>query len=90
MSESLARPFSRNAPRKALAEPALETFDGSGRSSVMEKHWQCVLCSAQRVSHAQARHERTACTGQQALVAVARTQHLPAEAPSRAAHPHST
>ena len=35
-------------------------------------------------THAQS----TACTGHQALVAVARAEHLPAAAPARAAHPH--
>jgi hypothetical protein len=29
-------------------------------------------------------------TGQKALVSVARAHYLPAEAPTRAAHPHST
>jgi len=48
------------------------------------------LCSSQRGFHAHARKKRTACTGHQALVAVARPQHLPAAASARAAHAHST
>jgi len=48
------------------------------------------LCSGQRGFHVHARKKRTACTGHQALVAVARPQHLPAEASARAAYPHST
>ena len=47
--------------------------------------------SGQRVPHGQANLERgTACTGHQALVAVARAQHLPAAASARAADPDST
>jgi len=48
------------------------------------------LCSDKRGFHANARHQSTACTGHQALVAVARAEHLPAAVSSRAAHPHST
>ena len=50
-----------------------------------------VLSSSQRGFHAHARHTRSdACASHQALVAIARTQHLPAKTSARSAHPHST
>lgn len=58
---------------------------------LVEPRSQCVVCSVQQDSHANVRHTRiVGCASHQALVAVACTQHLPAEAPARAAHPHST
>jgi len=48
-----------------------------------------MLFSGQRGLDAEARYERIAGSGQQALVAVACANHLPQEAPARAAHPHS-
>jgi hypothetical protein len=48
------------------------------------------LSSRQRDSHAQAHFQRDAARAHLALVAVARTNDLPPEAPARAAHPHST
>ncbi|MGA2046859.1 MAG: hypothetical protein ABSG96_04165 [Terracidiphilus sp.] len=43
------------------------------------------------IPHVQANFQRdAACTCLQALVAVARSQHLPAEAFARAADPHAT
>jgi hypothetical protein len=49
------------------------------------------LSSGQRRPHAHARRPRIAHdAGPQALVAEPRAEHLPAEAPARAAHPHST
>ena len=61
------------------------------RFRIVEQRSQCVVCSVQRDSHANAVHTRTvARASYQALVAVARMEHLPAKAPARAAHPHST
>lgn len=52
---------------------------------------RCMLSSGQRGFYAFACCQRIAVdAGNQALVAVARTLHLPAEAPARVAHPHST
>jgi hypothetical protein len=48
------------------------------------------LSSSQRDSHAQAHFQRDPSRAHQALVAVARTDDLPPEAPARTAHPHST
>ncbi len=56
-----------------------------------EAQSKCVVSSAQRVSHANARLKRDACpVGLEAVVPLESTQHLPAEASSCASHAHST
>jgi hypothetical protein len=69
----------------------ISLIDAVGRESLVENRLLRMLFSGQRGSHAYARRQNDASRArQQALVAVARAQHLPAAAPARAAHPHST